>query len=313
MMKDDKDLKKENELKKDERPEETVGEATRVAIDENTLKIKISSARFTPASLVLLIGPKDLVGFSWPLTEPIVTVGRSQRLSDVFVNHENLSKSHFQIIHREGVFYIIDLDSTNKTYKNDQMLEPRKEYEVLNNDLIRASDLIFKFLKKGSVELLSSKSLLDKAYTDSLTGIGSRQYLTVKGRELFSNSEELSLIVFDVDNFKSINDNYGHLAGDYILKTIISLVKEASRGEDVVFRYGGDEFCIFTPNSIEIGKNVSKRIIKNIEKHPFVFEDQEIEVSISIGVATRKETDKKWENIYERADESCYKDKRSKK
>ncbi len=298
---------------KDSVDEKTMGEVTHVAIEENTLKMKISSVQSAPAYVTLLVGPKSFIGLSWSLVKPVTTFGRSHRLSDALINHDNLSKSHFQIMKKNDFFYIIDLESTNKTYKNEEVLEPYKEYKLSNNDYIRASDLIFKFLKEGSVESISSKFLLDKAYKDSLTGAGNRQYLQIKGKEFFKNSKKLSLIVFDIDKFKFINDNYGHLAGDYVLKTIVELVQEAIRKGDILFRYGGDEFCIFTPSSINIGKAITERILENIKNHSFVFKGQPIKVSISVGLTSRQETDKKWEDIYSRADEDCYKIKKSKK
>ena len=302
--KDDLDNKQEDEV--------TVGEITRVAVEEHTLKMKMSSAQSAPASLTLLVGPKNLIGFSWSLMKPVITVGRSHRLSDIIINYDRLSKSHFQFMKKNNTFYIIDLESTNKTYKNEEAMEPYKEYEVSDNDHIRASDLIFKFLKKGSLESLSSKALLDKAYKDSLTGAGSRQYLKAQGKDFFKNSKKLCLIVFDIDKFKFTNDNYGHLAGDYVLKTITGLVQEAIREGDILFRYGGDEFCIFTPSSLHIGESIAERILENIKKHSFVFEEQEIKVSISIGLANKEEIDEKWEDVYKRADKNCYKVKRSK-
>ncbi|MGI9548520.1 MAG: diguanylate cyclase [Bdellovibrionales bacterium] len=288
-------------------------ENTRFSIEENTLKMEISSAKSTPATMTLLVGPKRLVGFSWTLLQPIITIGRSGRLSDISVDHDNLSRSHFQLIKKGDQFYIKDLNSTNKTYKNDEVLNPDEEYEVFNNDLIRAGDIIFKFLTEGSVESLSRKSFLDKAYKDSLTSAHNRQFLEMKGQELFKDLKKLCLIVFDLDSFKFTNDNYGHLAGDYVLKTIVKLIYDIIRDGDFLFRYGGDEFCIFTPSSLEVGKNIIERINTSIEAHSFVFEDQKIKVSISLGISCRESGDKKWEDIYKRADENCYAWKSSKK
>jgi len=288
-------------------------EVTRFSMEQNTLKMEISAAKSHPAKVTLLVGPKKLVGFSWTLLKPITTVGRSRELSDIVIEYENLSRAHFQFIKRADRFYIKDLKSTNKTYKNDEMLEASTEYPVFNNDLIRASDVIFKFLKQGSIESLSTKSFLDKAYKDSLTSAGNRQFFKLKIQELFNESKELCLILFDVDNFKSINDTYGHLAGDYVLKSIVGVVQETIRDRDALFRYGGDEFCILTASSLDIGTHIMERIVQNLDKHSFVFQDHKIQASISLGLTNKQDQDQKWQDMYRRADVNCYKSKRNKK
>lgn len=284
-------------------------EATRISEGE-TLNMKLSEeADDCPASLLLLVGPKELVGVSWSLVKPITTIGRSNRLSDVSIKNDHLSKSHFQISKKEKNFYIRDLNSTNKTYLNEEPLEAYTEIPLKNNSHVRAGHVIFKFLEEGNIESISSRQLLDKAQRDSLTGAGNRQYLKVKGVEFFKSSHELSLVVFDVNNFKHINDTYGHLAGDFVLKTISQLAKEVVRGNDTFFRYGGDEFCIFIPSSFDIAKKVAERLDEKIKNYTFSFEGSNFKTSLSIGVAQRQEADKKWQQIYARADKDCYQQK----
>ena len=187
-------------------------EATRIS-EGDTLNMKLSEEANCPASLILLVGPKELVGFSWTLMKPITTIGRSHRSSDVSIKNDHLSKSHFQISKKGKGFSIRDLNSTNKTYLNEEALDPYEEKLLTNNAHVRAGHIIFKFLEEGNIENFSSRQMLDKAQKDSLTGAGNRQHLKVRGVEYFKTSSELSLVVFDIDKFKYINDNYGHLAG----------------------------------------------------------------------------------------------------
>ena len=287
---------------------------TRVIDDEDTLVLENKKRQEYPASLVMLSGPKDLIGMSWTLEKSIMGVGRSSRLNEISIPYESLSKSHFQILKEGQSFYIVDLKSTNRTYLDDSLIDPYKKTLLKNNSYIKASSLIFKFLDKGNIEVFSSQQVLSKAQTDSLTGIGNRELLKVKGPEYFLNKNRaLSLIVFDVDNFKSINDNLGHLAGDYVLKTLSKCVLKLIREGDLFIRYGGDEFCLLTPNDFAKTALISERIKQEILTHDFSFKSQKISVSVSIGIAERLEMDRSWEDIYHRADKMSYERKKKKK
>jgi diguanylate cyclase (GGDEF)-like protein len=93
--------------------------------------------------------------------------------------------------------------------------------------------------------------------------------------------------MFDIDHFKQVNDTYGHLAGDYVLKQLASVIKTRIRREDVLARYGGEEFGIILP---EIDKTnalqFAEKVRKLVEKAEFRFEDTQIPVTVSVGVAT---------------------------
>lgn len=316
-MNDQKKIKKDKESTSTETKKKQILDTstgvTRIVSEEDTLIMDMESRKDSPPTLLLLSGPKDLIGLSWPLKNPVTNIGRSSRLNDITVMHNNLSKSHFQIIKEEENFYIVDLRSTNKTYVNDDELEPYQKIPLKNNSYIRASQLIFKFLTKGSIEVFSSQQMLDKAQTDPLTGAGNRQLLRIKGPEYFFSGKNLSLIVFDIDDFKYINDNFGHRAGDHVLKELSKYVLDVIREGDLFIRYGGDEFCIFTPNKKSIAEDISERIRKKIQDNKCSFKGQKIPFDISIGLAEKQAGDKVWEDIYHRADENSYEKKREKK
>ena len=286
---------------------------TKIVSEEDTLVVKAKSQRKNPAVLLLLNGPAHLVGFSWPLKNLVTNVGRSQRLNDINIPHNSLSKSHFQIIREKGKFYIVDLKSTNKTYINDREIEPYQKIALQNNAYIQASSLSFKFLDKGNIESFASKQVSIKAHTDSLTKAGNRHLLKTNGPRYFSENSTLSLIVFDIDDFKIINDNFGHSAGDYVLKILSKYVRKIIREEDMFIRYGGDEFCLFSPHPLSVAENIASRIKNKLKKNKFIFKEQPISVDISIGLAEKSLADKKWEDIYHRADQQSYENKKKKK
>lgn len=266
-----------------------------------------------PSALILLAGPKSLIGYSWSLVQDSTILGRSNKYSDIFISDDKISKTHFQILNKKGDFYIMDLNSTNRTFKNREGLQPHKEYRLKDNDIIKAGYLIFKFVASGNADSFAFREMFKKAQTDSLTGTYNRQSLEFKGQEFFSEILNFSIIVFDVDKFKTINDSYGHLAGDYILKTIAQLVQELIRQEDLFFRYGGDEFCILTSFGLQVTETISKRIFEKIKNYQFCFEKQAIPTEVSIGFASKEEGDKSWQDIYKRADKKCYEVKAEKK
>ncbi|MCY4512594.1 MAG: diguanylate cyclase, partial [Bdellovibrionales bacterium] len=199
----------------------------------------------------------------------------------------------------------------NKTFIDNRELKPYEKATLRNNDQIRSGNIIFKFFEPGQLEIFSTTLMRDKAQTDSLTGLANRRALNMRGPEFFRKSKSLCLILFDVDKFKDINDTSGHLVGDYVLKQLSSLVMTLVREGDMLFRYGGDEFCLFTRTPFDIAKNISERICHTVEKHQFIYEGQTLPVTISVGVATRTPKDKKWEDVYKRADEASYEAKQA--
>lgn len=279
--------------------------------DDNTAKIQIKKANEIPASLVLLAGPAQLVGYSWSLDRDVLTVGRSYRSSNVSIPEDSMSKIHFQVQFEDGKVFIIDLNSTNKTFLDNEALVSYKKYSLENNSQIRAGNAIFKFLEKGTLESLSHKSVLDRTHTDALTGLLNKAALQIKGEEIFNSKKHFCVIAFDIDHFKKINDNHGHLAGDLVLKKLAQQVNKIIRDNDQAFRYGGEEFCIFTDNSYEIAKNISERIREKIEKYTFEFQDTPINMTLSLGVTSVSSEDTKWEDVYARADKYLYEAKNS--
>ena len=305
----------EGDLESEEAPStQFTKDFTRVMEEEDTFVLENQKRKKQPATLVMLSGPKDLIGMSWALNKEVMGVGRSNRLNNISIPYDSLSKCHFQILKKGGDFYILDLKSTNKTYVDDTEIEPYKKIPLKNNSYIKASSLIFKFLDKGNIEAFSSQQVLSKAQTDPLTGIGNRYLLEIKSAEYFlDQKKDFSLIVFDLDNFKTINDTWGHLAGDYVLKSLSQCVSKLTRKGDFFIRYGGDEFCLLTPNSFSSATSIAQRIKKEVSAYSFVFKSQKLPVGISIGLSERLKTDRSWEDIYHRADKMSYERKKKKK
>jgi diguanylate cyclase (GGDEF)-like protein/PAS domain S-box-containing protein len=135
------------------------------------------------------------------------------------------------------------------------------------------------------------QNLQTLATTDGLTKLFNRLYFTAKLEEEFQRSERysapLSLMLLDIDNFKSINDTYGHQAGDAYLQALAALVSGSIRLVDVAARYGGEELTIILPHTgSEAAVVMAERIRKMVEAFELAYGGKKIRTTISIGVAT---------------------------
>lgn len=148
------------------------------------------------------------------------------------------------------------------------------------------------------------------AHTDPLTKTSNRAAFDDSlQREILlakRNSNYLSIIFFDIDHFKNINDTYGHECGDIALSSAASCIKDAVRGSDIVFRYGGEEFVILLSGTNKEGtKIIAERIRQKVEKHSIAYNMNIIKLTASMGVSTLRENDSK-ESFIKRADKAMY-------
>jgi diguanylate cyclase (GGDEF)-like protein len=132
--------------------------------------------------------------------------------------------------------------------------------------------------------------MYESALRDGLTKAFNKKYFTDRLESEFTfavrHVSPLTLVLFDIDHFKKVNDTYGHQAGDYVLSEISTLLTAALRAEDVFARYGGEEFAVICRGSdVMQGQIVAERMRKAVENHKFVFEGTHIPLTISVGVA----------------------------
>jgi diguanylate cyclase (GGDEF)-like protein len=236
------------------------------------------------ACLVVIYG-LDL-GKKYNLDKPSLIIGRSSK-ADIQIDQESVSRNHCKIINTGKTIMMRDLGSTNGTYINDDLID---EYVLRDGDFIKIGRSIFKFLSGNNIENAYHEEIYRLTTVDGLTQIYNKRYfLETLEREIGRAQRyrrELSLIIFDIDHFKKINDTYGHLAGDHVLKHLALVIKSRIRREDILARYGGEEFAIILPEiDHENAAQFAEKIRRLIEKAVFKFEETEIPVTISIGVA----------------------------
>lgn len=257
------------------------------------------------ACLVVIYGNE--LGKKYNLESPSLLLGRGAKC-DIQIDQESISRTHSKIINTGQAVRIRDLGSTNGTYVNDELVEERT---LADRDQVQIGRTIFKFLTGGNIEHAYHEEIYRLTTVDGLTQIfNKRHFSEALNREVsraLRYRRELSLVMFDLDHFKLVNDKHGHLAGDSVLKTLAATVKARIRGEDVFARFGGEEFAIILP---EIdGHNAhqfAEKIRHIVETTDFRFEGTRIDVTISMGVATLDPDESDPSQLIKRSDERLY-------
>jgi len=206
---------------------------------------------------------------------------------------------------------ILEKIKTKNFDKLPQKTDSRDELDLFKNSLLEVAKEI-----KSHISGLNSKIKLytQKAYIDGLTNTLNRRFLEEKGKELFSKYKifkiPVGVIMFDIDNFKKINDTYGHDTGDKVLKTLAQTVKKIIRKNDYFIRYGGEEFLLILPYSEpKSTKKVAEKIRKEIEKLSLSIDNKKLKFTVSMGISKLKPEDKTIMDAIKRADERLYRAK----
>ncbi|MHB2021209.1 MAG: GGDEF domain-containing protein [Candidatus Xenobia bacterium] len=283
------------------------------------------------ACLVIITGPD--AGQSYRLGDQRFVVGRAGD-AQITLPDQGVSRHHAEIRRSEdGSFVVRDLDSTNGTFVNEEMIQSRV---LQNGDKIRfgpTTFVRFSFLDVQEEQL--QNQLYENAVKDGLTGIHNRKVFNDRLEMEFSYSRRhdtpLSLIMFDIDHFKHINDTWGHPAGDAILIGVAQRVAAMTRTEDLFARYGGEEFVILLRLEQESARGLADRIRQAIASTPFKTSDDHhdeatpqphasgtslstsrqlpIAVTVSLGVAGLIPTMTGGEELVSAADQALYRAK----
>ncbi|HEY8210486.1 MAG TPA: GGDEF domain-containing protein [Myxococcaceae bacterium] len=258
------------------------------------------------AALVVIYGP-DL-GKKYDLDRPETVIGRSSK-ADIMVDQESISRSHAALTNKGGTVSIRDMGSTNGTFVNDEMVHA--ELQLRNGDLVKIGRTIFKFIGGGNIEAAYHDEIYRLTTVDGLTQISNRRFFEEALEREISRcnryNREMSLVLIDLDHFKQINDRYGHLAGDTVLKQIASAIQRKIRKEDVFARYGGEEFALILPEvDLKGAASMAEKVRKLVGGHKFEFDGQRIPVTVSAGVAVLTDTQREPADVVRAADARLY-------
>ncbi len=226
----------------------------------------------------------------------------------------SISRRHAQLRFVGRSVTLEDLGSTNGTYVNGQLI--RERAVLRSGDRFQVAAVHFKFLHEKDVEHAYYEAISDLVTRDGLTEVfNKRKFEEEAEREVaraLRYGRPLSLVLIDLDDFKEVNDGYGHLCGDFVLKQVVNVVREVARQEQVVARVGGDEFAVLSPETdLDGAQTLAERIRERVAGLNYSYCDYRINVTCSFGVARLEPAMKRHQDLYAAADEALYTSKRA--
>ena len=240
------------------------------------------------ACLVVLAGPELAKRFT--LSPRPISIGRGESC-DVRIPDSSVSKLHATIERTDDRFVLRDRKSTNGTYVNRRIVF---DHALEDGDIILLGRIVLKYLEDDNIENRFHDEVYELNNTDALTQVRNRRHLLSQlDRELARSlryRREMSLILFDVDHFKRVNDSFGHPAGDAVLSELAHRVKSSIRHADTIGRYGGEEFAIVAPEiGLAGGAAMGEKVRRIVAGRPFEFAGARLDISVSVGVADLSE------------------------
>lgn len=235
-----------------------------------------------------------------------------------------VNKPYKEIINRKLITFVYKKDKTkvdnllNGKYKNNEV-ENAEIRIVKNEDCLNWLSLNFSQIKLNDQKsiLVTAQNITDEKekrreikflnYHDKLTGLYNRNYLEEEIKRLNSRRQHpISVIMGDVNGLKLVNDAFGHQKGNQLLKSIAEIFESVCRKEDIIARWGGDEFVILLPKtSLENARKISDRIRKSCAEA----DENPIKLSIALGVAQIKDIKQSYEEVFQKAEEKMYRNK----
>ena len=281
-------------------------------------RASLDTGRFhkSVAALVVLQGAE--IGRNYRLRRGPTIIGRGFgaeiRLPDDLASREHARlECRWNPESQVATFHLADLDSTNHTFVNSTRIE---SVELREGDKIQIVDTVLKFVLLDEIEAKFHEEVRNRISYDQLTGLLTKESLYLAlDRELqrcLRYELPISILMMDLDRFKSVNDARGHLMGSHVLAEVGRLIRDSLRTVDVAARYGGEEFLAYLAESTTLGAGqAAERIRKAIEDHRFTLDGVTIQVTISIGIACCPEHGRDVRTLVGRADRALYRAKES--
>jgi two-component system cell cycle response regulator len=237
------------------------------------------------AYLLVLSGPS--FGSMFPLTAGKETVLGRREDAEVQIRDDGVSRRHASLrVEGEGAV-LTDLESANGTYVDGERV---REARVADGARIQiGGQTTLKFIWADELDARYQMRLAEGALQDPLTGLYNRRHLDDRlGAELAGaqrHGRPVAVLMVDIDRFKEVNDDHGHLAGDEVLKMVAFILRGAVRKEDVLARYGGEEFVVVArETALDGARALAERIRRAVERSRVSWQGRELGATVSVGV-----------------------------
>jgi len=257
------------------------------------------------ACVVVIHGPG--IGSRVDIGDARISVGRSPQ-TDLHVPHASISRRHCEFWRSGDNYFVRDLGSTNRTRLNELPIEVA---ELADGDHIVLGDVILKFISHSSVEAGYHEEIYQLATHDALTGLFNRRQfsdlLASEAARSLRREPNTVLAIIDVDHFKRINDRFGHLEGDGVLKKLAEILRSHVRAGDVLARIGGEEFAVLMADTdIEQAKQFAERVREAVEASVFAPGAEPQTMTVSVGLAALSKSRREPTELMRAADRALY-------
>jgi len=236
-----------------------------------------------PPALVVVYGGQ--LGKAFYLQNATQIIGRAGSC-DIQLPEDSVSRRHARITVSGNRVNVFDLGATNGVFVNGHRVP---QAELRDGDRLHLGETVLKYLSRNNAESKFHEDIYRLMTVDDLTQAFNRSYFQESLKRELSRAlryeRSLSLALLDIDQFKEINDTYGHPAGDEILKAFVALIKGHIRQSDLLARYGGDEFAVILPEAGTAGAlKFCEKLRALVAAYPFRCGKTQAEVTTSIGL-----------------------------
>ena len=284
--------------------------ATRIT--DGAPKVTVTRAP-TPVRACLIQYSGASLGRRYQLDAPEILVGRAQECG-IMLADGSVSREHAKIFSSGETFEIEDLRSSNGTFIQSQRIATRTP--LSDGTTLRFGSVMFKFFAQDNIESAFHDNIYRMATVDAGTELFNKQYLLETLASEFRlcrvYGRPLAVIYYDLDFFKKVNDTHGHNCGDYILRECAQVAKSCMRANDILARFGGEEFVAVLPGAdATTATELAERIRTAVAEHAFEFESKKLSQTVSMGVSEMQVKFQAPNDLLEDADRKLYQSKKN--
>jgi two-component system, cell cycle response regulator len=244
----------------------------------------------SPSAYMIVVNG-SVPGTMLPLNERGTTIGRAGE-SGFQIDDNTVSRRHaFVAVDRDGIVQITDEGSANGSFVNGERIPSHRAITLEDGDRIQlGARVVFKLVRLDPHDERFQRDMFERTVRDTLTGLYHRAYFLSQigslAERYAAGGIGMAVLMLDVDHFKQINDRYGHVAGDDVLRDVATVIRESTRSEDLVARYGGEEFVIALPVSLaSLAVRRAERIRVELAARTIAAGSHHVRLTASVGLS----------------------------